>query len=143
MQHLHGHPVLTALSLLLTLTGVFLISFIIGVGANIVDQVVRAERRRDLGYRGHTVVVGAVHDGEDLVREFVRIYAKNRQVPSPEKLWTWLRYVRPSGPRTFPRVALLSREAQPPDFLVEPIQILAAIELSVKENRLVKLSEVG
>ena len=29
------------------------------------------------------------------------------------------------------------------DFLVEPIQILAAIELSVKENRLVKLTEVG
>jgi hypothetical protein len=121
VEHLHGHPVLTALSLGLTLTGVFLISFIIGVGANIVDQVVRAERRRALAYRGHTVVVGAVHAGEDLVREFVRMYAKNRQIPSPERLWTWLRYARPSGPRTFPRVALLSRLDEPPDFLVEPI----------------------
>jgi len=121
VQHLRGHPVLTLLSLGLTLTGVFLISFIIGVGANIVDQVVRAERRRVLAYRGHTVVVGAVHAGEDLVREFVRMYAKNRQIPSPERLWTWLRYARPSGPRTFPRVALLSREDEPPDYLVEPI----------------------
>jgi energy-coupling factor transporter transmembrane protein EcfT len=121
VQHLRGHPVLSVLSLALTLTGVFLISFIIGVGANIVDQVVRAERRRALVYRGHTVVVGAVHDGEDLVREFVRMYAKNRQIPSPERLWTWLRYARPSGPRTFPRVALLSRRDDPPDYLVEPI----------------------
>lgn len=121
VQHLSGHPVLTALSLGLTLTGVFLISFIIGVGANIVDQVVRAERRRDLHYRGHTVVIGAVHEGEDLVREFVRMYAKNRQIPSPERLWTWLRYMRPSGARTFPRVALLSRKDEPPDYLVEPI----------------------
>jgi hypothetical protein len=121
VQHLSGHPVLTVLSLLLTLTGVFLISFIIGVGANIVDQVVRAERRRDLNYRGHTVVIGAVHDGEDLVREFVRMYAKNRQIPSPERLWTWLRYTRPTGARTFPRVALLSRKDEPPDYLVEPI----------------------
>jgi hypothetical protein len=121
VQHLSGHPVLTALSLGLTLSGVFLISFIIGVGANIVDQVVRAERRRDLNYRGHTVVVGAVHDGEDLVREFVRMYAKNRQIPSPERFWTWLRFMRPSGARTFPRVALLSRKDEPPDYLVEPI----------------------
>jgi hypothetical protein len=121
VQQLHGHPVLTALSLILTLTGVFLISFIIGVGANIVDQVVRAERRRDLNYAGHTVVVGNVHDGEDLVREFVRMYAKNRQIPAPERLLTWLRYMRPSGPRTFPRVALLSTRDEPPDYLVEPI----------------------
>jgi hypothetical protein len=121
VDHLSGHPVLTVLSLVLTLTGVFLISFIIGVGANIVEQVVRAERRRDLNYRGHTVVIGAVHEGEDLVREFVRIYAKNRQIPSPERLWTWLRYMRPSAANTFPRVALLSRKAEPPDYLVEPI----------------------
>jgi hypothetical protein len=125
VQSLRVHPIVAALSFILTITGVFLISFIIGVGANVVDQVVKAERRRELLYRGHTVVVGSVHDGEDLIREFVRIYAKNRQIPSPERLWTWLRYVRPdvltSGPRTFPRVALLSRRDAPPDFLVEPI----------------------
>lgn len=125
VQSLRVHPIVAALSFILTITGVFLISFIIGVGANVVDQVVKAERRRELLYRGHTVVVGSVHDGEDLIREFVRIYAKNRQIPAPERLWTWLRYVRPdvltSGPRTFPRVALLSRRDDPPDFLVEPI----------------------
>jgi len=118
---LEGDPVLTFLSIFLTVSGVFLIAFVIGVGSNVVDQLVRAERRRDLTYEGHTVVVGAVHEGEELIREFVRIYAKNRQVPSPERLLTWLRYMRPHGARTFPRVALLARRDDMPDFLVEPI----------------------
>lgn len=118
---LREEPVLIVLSLLLTLTGVFLIAFVIGVGSNVVDQLVKAERRRDLAYAGHTVVIGAVHEGEELIREFVRIYAKNRQVPAPERLLTWLRYMRPNGARTFPRVALLARDDESPDFLVEPI----------------------
>lgn len=118
---LEGDPILIVLSIVLTIAGVFLIAFVIGVGSNVVDQLVRAERRRDLAYAGHTVIVGAVHEGEELIREFVRIYAKNRQVPSPERLLTWLRYMRPHGARTFPRVALLARRHEMPDFLVEPI----------------------
>lgn len=118
---LTGNPVLILLSLLLTVAGVFLISFVIGVGSNVVDQVVRAERRRQLSWRGHTVIIGAVHEGEALIREFVRIYAKNRHVPTPERLLTWLRYRRPQGARTFPRVALLARDEETPGFLVEPI----------------------
>jgi hypothetical protein len=121
VQTLEGEPVIIVLSLALTVTGVFLVAFVIGVGSNVVDQLVRAERRRDLTYRGHTVVIGAVHEGEELIREFVRIYAKNRQVPSPERLFTWLRFMRPTGTRTFPRVALLAREDDMPEFLVEPI----------------------
>ncbi|MDP2342348.1 MAG: hypothetical protein Q8O67_15440 [Deltaproteobacteria bacterium] len=115
------NPIVALLSLLLTVTGVFLISFIIGVGANVVEQVVRAERRRPLHYRGHTLVVGAVHESEELIREFVLIYAKNRQVPGPERLLTWLRYMRTTSRRSFPRVALMSREDEPPAFLVEPL----------------------
>jgi hypothetical protein len=118
---LQTDPILVVISLGLTLTGVFLIAFVIGVGSNVVDQLVKAERRRDLAYAGHTVVIGAVHEGEELIREFVRIYAKNRQVPAPERLLTWLRYMRPHGARTFPRVALLARDEEMPNFLVEPI----------------------
>ena len=121
VPNLTGEPILIVLSLLLTVCGVFLISFVIGVGSNVVDQVVRAERRRDLHYHGHTLVIGAVHESEELIREFVRIYAKNRQVPTPERLLTWLRYRRPNGARTFPRVALLARDDETPHFLVEPI----------------------
>ena len=115
------NPVVALLSLCLTITGVFMISFVIGVGSNVVEQVVRAERRRPLVYRGHTVIVGDVHGGEDLIREFVLIYAKNRQIPSPERFTAWFRYVGPFAARAFPRVALLSRKDDPPDFLVDPI----------------------
>ncbi len=114
--------VVLALSLGLTITGVFVISFVIGIGTNVVDQVVAAERRRPLSYRGHTLVSGPVHGSEVLIREYVRIYAKNRQIPSPERLLTWLKHSNPlRTAKQFPRVALLGRKAEPPPFLWEPL----------------------
>lgn len=114
--------VVLSLSLGLTITGVFVISFVIGIGTNVVDQVVAAERRRPLSYRGHTLVSGPVHGSEILIREYVRIYAKNRQIPSPERLFTWLKYSNPlRTAKQFPRVALLGRREEPPPYLWEPL----------------------
>ena len=45
-------------------------------GRQAVDQV-RTERLRPVPYRGHTLITGPVHASEVLIREFVRIYAKN------------------------------------------------------------------
>lgn len=119
---LQRNPILVVISLALTITGVFIISFIIGIGTTVVDQVVRAERRRPLTYQGHTIVTGPVHASEVLIREFVRIYAKNRQIPSPEKLLTWLRHASPwQSAKSFPRVALLGRRDEPPAYLWEPL----------------------
>lgn len=116
------NPVLLVLSLGLTITGVFVISFIIGIGTNVVDQVVAAERRRPLAYHGHTLVSGPVHGSEVLIREYVRIYAKNRQIPAPERLFTWIKYSNPlRSAKQFPRVALLGRRAEPPPYLWEPL----------------------
>lgn len=116
------NAVLLVLSVGLTITGVFVISFVIGIGTNVVDQVVAAERRRPLAYRGHTLVTGPVHHSEVLIREYVRIYAKNRQIPSPERLFTWLKHSSPlRSAKQFPRVALLGRLAEPPPFLWEPL----------------------
>jgi hypothetical protein len=117
-----NNPVLVLLSLGLTVTGVFVISFIIGIGTTVVDQVVMTERRRPLLYRGHTIVTGKVHSSEVLIREFVRIYAKNRQLPAPEKMLTWLRTMSPvQSAKTFPRIALLGRLDEPPPYLWEPL----------------------
>jgi hypothetical protein len=119
---LRNNPVLVVISLMLTVTGVFIISFIIGIGTTVVEQVVRSERRRPLAYHGHTIVTGAVHSSEVLIREFVRIYAKNRQIPSPEKLLTWLRHASPlQTAKSFPRVALLGNGDEPPPYLWEPL----------------------
>ncbi|MEO0322076.1 MAG: hypothetical protein AAF447_03895 [Myxococcota bacterium] len=102
VPNLAGSPLLVVVSLGLTITGIFVFSYLVGLGANVVEQVVRAERRRSVGFRGHTVVVGPVDDAELLVREFVRMYAKNRGrlVPAP-------------------RIALLGGTEQPPAYLYE------------------------
>ena len=116
------HPTIAVLSLALTITGVFVVSFIIGLGANVVGQVVRAERRRPVPYRAHTTVIGAIGEGEHLVREFVRIYDKNRMLRRFRlgEVWDW---VFNEGPRprrhALPRMALLGLDAEPPDYLYE------------------------
>lgn len=117
------HPVVIGLSLLLTITGVFMISFVIGIGTNVVEQVVRAERRRAVSYDGHTVVIGPMKQSEILVREFVRIYMKNRRDLRDQvrKLARWLAGHGPP-PRAWrlPRMALLGADDDPPDVLLEP-----------------------
>lgn len=121
---LHPHdPSVLVLSLFLTISGVFLVSFIIGLGANIVEQVVRAERRRPIPHHGHTLVLGAVEDGAYLVREFVRIYEKNavlRRLRIGELfLWAFRGGPRPRR-HALPRIALLGKEHTPPAYLLDP-----------------------
>ena len=116
------HPVIAVLSLTLTITGVFVVSFIIGLGANVVGQVVRAERRRPVPFRGHTTVIGAIDEGEHLVREFVRIYDKNRGLRRFRfrEVWDWLFNEGPRPRRhALPRMALLGLDLEPPDYLYE------------------------
>jgi hypothetical protein len=121
-MNLQVHPFLAVVSLGLTITGVFIISFIIGLGANIVEQVVRAERRRKVGYRDHSVVIGAVGESELLIREFVRIYDKNRLLRRirPSDVWNWWAHGAPAPRRhALPRIALLGPDKEPPPYLFE------------------------
>lgn len=123
VQSLSVHPVLATMSIVLTIFGVFLISYIIGIGANVVDQVVRAERRRALAFGGHTVVLGSTSESEPLVRELVRLYAKNRRLVRewPKGVFRWLTQSGPvPGRPVVPRVALLGEEESPPAYLYEP-----------------------
>lgn len=123
VANLHVHPVVGVLSLGLTITGVFIVAFVIGIGANVVEQVVRAERRRRVGYTGHTIVIGPIHESEVLVREFVRIYTKNRRDLRDQlsKIWLWLA-AGAAAPRAWrlPRMALLGPDDEPPPVLYEP-----------------------
>lgn len=116
-------PIVTALSLILTIVGVFIISFIIGIGANIVDQVVRAGRRRPVGYAGHSLVIGPVHGAEILVREFVKLYDRNRPLRhiSLRQVWQWLFRNGPKPKRhALPKLSLLGPEENPPAYLYDP-----------------------
>ncbi|MDI1443995.1 ion transporter [Polyangium sp. 6x1] len=116
---------IAVLSLGLTIVGVFVVSFIIGIGSNIVDQVVRAERRRTVDYDEHSLVIGPVHDAEMLVREFARLYERNRILRSffrPAEILQWL-LGRGAMPRrhALPRMALLGTTEDPPGYLYEPM----------------------
>ncbi len=112
------------LSLCLTIVGVFVVSFIIGLGTNVVDQVVRAERRRPVDYHDHSLVIGPVHDAEMLVSEFVRLYERNRNLRRwfrPAELYQWIRHRGPRPKRhALPRMALLGMEPDPPSYLYDP-----------------------
>lgn len=112
------------LSLILTIVGVFVVSFIIGLGTNVVDQVVRAERRRPVDYHDHSLVIGPVHDAEMLVTEFVRLYERNRNLRRwfrPAELYQWLRRRGPRPKRhALPRMALLGIQDDPPGYLYDP-----------------------
>lgn len=121
VANLHVHPLVGVLSLGLTVTGVFIVSFIIGIGTNIVEQVVRAERRRAVGYSGHTVVVGPIAESELLVREFVSIYRKNRGNFRDQLRRAWASVLGRETPRgRLPRMALLGRDSEAPAVLYEP-----------------------
>ncbi|WP_437687371.1 hypothetical protein [Sorangium sp. So ce176] len=123
VANLHVHPIVAVISLGLTMVGVFVTSFIIGIGANVVDQVVRAARRRPVGYAGHALVIGPVHEAEMLVQEFVRLYERHRSLRSIRlsELWLWLLRRGPAPTRhALPRMALLGAEDDPPAYLYAP-----------------------
>lgn len=121
VRTLGGDPVVATFSLALTIFGVFVVSFIIGLGSNVVEQVFRAERRRPVPYDRHTAIVGPVSGRGDLVVEFVRLYDKNRQLRRvrPSEVWDWI-FRRGPTPRrhALARIALLGLAAEPPPFLL-------------------------
>ncbi len=124
IAHLDAHPLVVILSLGLTITGIFVFSYLIGVGTTVVELVLRAERRRPVPYHGHTLVIGPMYESELLVREFVRIHEKNRALRriSPADLWRWLTHRHHPTPRrhALPQMALLGPEVEPPPYLYEP-----------------------
>ncbi|MCU0675825.1 MAG: hypothetical protein MUE69_23905 [Myxococcota bacterium] len=124
VAHLGEHPIVLVVSFLLTITGIFVFSYLIGVGTTVVDQVLRAERRRPVPFHSHTLVIGPIAESELLVREFVGLYEKNREGRriSWRAIVKWI--VDPDHPRprryALPRMALLGPEEMPPPFLYEP-----------------------
>lgn len=72
-------PVVTAavlVSVTLTIFGLFLVSFLIGLGTDIVRELVEIGRDRAPGLRNHTVVVHLTPTTEHLLLELFRYYRK-------------------------------------------------------------------
>ncbi|MBI2571164.1 MAG: hypothetical protein HYV63_29515 [Candidatus Schekmanbacteria bacterium] len=122
VENLAAHPLISAMSLVLTVAGVVIFSFVIGIGASVVGQVIKADRRRPLGFRGHTLVIGPVHDNEQVVDELVRLYDRNRLLRRRDfkDIWDWLfRGAPPPRRHALPRIALLGTDEELPPFLYD------------------------
>ncbi|NJL29847.1 MAG: hypothetical protein HC897_19120, partial [Thermoanaerobaculia bacterium] len=69
--------VVVAVSLLLTLAGLLLFSFIVGIGTNVVEELVERSRSQPVGLRGHTVILGFTPASIFLLEGLAEIYRKN------------------------------------------------------------------
>lgn len=69
------------LSLLLTTLGVFIISFFIGIGTSIVQELVKGGRQKRLGLSGHTLIANIGPHSQILVEELVAYYKKSFRSP--------------------------------------------------------------
>ena len=70
-----------ALSVILTLSGFFVFSFFIGIGASLVSELVDTSRLTPVGFRHHVAVLNPSPDCELLLRELFSYYRKQFQVP--------------------------------------------------------------
>ncbi|MEM6291815.1 MAG: hypothetical protein AAGA54_11135 [Myxococcota bacterium] len=103
----------------LTFFGLFLVSFLIGVGTDAVTEVVELGQLRSAGLKGHTVLLNLTTPTRALLDEVVGEYQK--LVPTGSRLFS------PRGIREFRKRAkqqrefvVVGRDADPPDFLREP-----------------------
>ncbi len=71
-----GELVVVIVSLLLTIAGLFVVSFLIGLAADIVRELVEVARNRPVGWKRHTVVVYQTPGLPELVTELMRFYEK-------------------------------------------------------------------
>lgn len=65
-----------ALSLLLTVAGIFVVSFLIGLATDVVRELVAIARNRPVGWKGHTVIVHATPGLPRLLGELGAYYEK-------------------------------------------------------------------
>jgi hypothetical protein len=122
VPNVHNPGPVTLISLLLTILGVFIISFIIGIGSSVVEHLVRAERRRPLRLQGHTLVVGPLQHQAVVVGEFVKLKEKNHRdwLQQLRALAASARDLKRSRSGEGPiRMAMLGQSAEIPDFLYE------------------------
>lgn len=110
---------LVIISLGLTLFGLFLVSFLIGLGTDVVHELLTLSRLRPAGLRGHTVIVGVTPPTPRLLAELMRYYRK--LLPTDARLLSprWFRDLWRRG-LFGPRYLVVGRSEETPEFLRRP-----------------------
>jgi hypothetical protein len=68
-------------SFFLTMSGIFVVTFLIGIGTSIVEELVEQGRQRRIGIRRHTVIANIGLHGRVLIEELVSYYTKSLRLP--------------------------------------------------------------
>lgn len=110
---------LVIISLALTLFGLFLVSFLIGLGTDVVHELLELSRLRPAGLRGHTVIVGDTPATPRLLAELMRYYRKLLPTDARVLSLTWFRDLWRRG-LFGPRYLVVGRQEETPEFLRQP-----------------------
>ncbi|MCA9718045.1 MAG: ion transporter [Myxococcales bacterium] len=115
-----NHTIAVLVSIGLTVFGLFLVSFLIGLGTDVVRELMEISRLRGPGLRGHTVIINMNPSTRQLLNELIRYYRK--LLPEGGLSWRWFGQLYRNAQRTFsgPRYVVVGRRAEPPDFLRHP-----------------------
>lgn len=113
-------PAVMLISLALTVFGLFLVSFLIGLGTDVVHELLELSRLRPSGLHGHTVIVNIAPSTRRLLHELVRytqkLFPGDTRMLSVAALWNLLRRTLGGGRR----ILVVGNSADPPDFLRLP-----------------------
>ncbi len=72
---------LLALSLVLTVGGLFLVAVLIGIGTTLVEDLVKAGRTRPVGQKGHMVVLNVDENARGILRNIATYFEKQVRKP--------------------------------------------------------------
>lgn len=112
--------VAVVVSLGLTVVGLFMVTFLIGLGTDVVRELMELSRLRPPGLRGHTIVVNVNPSTQQLVHELYRYSRK--LLPEGRLSSRWLLELLRNTERGIrgARYLVVGRGHEPPDFLREP-----------------------
>ena len=104
-------------SLVLTVSGLLLVSFLIGLGTDVVRELVEISRLRAPGLSGHTVVVNVTPSTRALLHELMGYYRK--LFPGGRLSFGWFRKLFSNARARVqgPRYVVVGNPVEAPDFL--------------------------
>ncbi|KIG19588.1 hypothetical protein DB30_00097 [Enhygromyxa salina] len=107
-------------SVALTVVGLFMVSFLIGLGTDVVREMMELSRLRPPGLHGHTIVVNIDPSTQQLLHELLRYSRK--LLPVGALSLGWVRQLVRNSRRGLHggRYLVVGRGAEPPDFLRQP-----------------------
>ena len=115
-----GSAAAVVVSVVLTVFGLLLVSFLIGLGTDVVREVMTVSHLRSPGLAGHTVIVHINAATGQLLHELVRYYRK--LIPEGSLSRRWWRQLGENARRVLqgPRYVVVGRSDDRPAFLRRP-----------------------